>query len=368
VKVVIVGPAFPLRGGIAHHVYNINKALRYRGHWTETISYSRLYPAFLFPGKTMLDNSQDALDVNALQILDSVNPFTWIRTVATIRSLKPDIVLFEWWTPFLAPVIGTIARLLRQSGLKCVFECHNIFPHEPTVFAPPMVHYGLEPAEAFIVFSKRNLAYLHEFFPDRISFCTPLIAPFKFPGSARREGTTILFFGIVRPYKGLDVLLEALRIAVTQVKCKLRIAGEFYDPIDKYTRMIREFRLESFVEVNDRYIPNEEIAGFFEQADVLVLPYREATQSGVLRMALASGLPVIASDVGSFADEVEQNVNGLLVRPADPARLADALIQYFKKGLGPRFAQNLRLANVPRDGPELVDIIESLATGPGLSH
>ena len=361
-KLVIVGPAFPLRGGIAHHVYRLNKILQDRGHTTQTISYSRLYPRFLFPGKTMQDLSRETLDVDALQILDSMNPGTWIRAVRTIQRLEPAIVLFEWWTPILAPVIGTVARLLRRSGLKCVFECHNVFPHEPTLLDFPMVQYGLSAADAFIAFSRQNVRYLREYFPDTTSLYTHLPAPFSFRGGAGRTGTTILFFGVVRPYKGLDVLLQAMPTVLTEVKCNLIVAGEFYEAIDKYDSMIRRYGLEPFVQVNDRYVPNEEIEVLLEKADVLALPYRDATQSGVLRMALSSGMPVVASEVGAFADEVLDNVNGLLVKAGDRQSLAAALIKYFKEGLGPKFARNIRLADRTGDAHELPEIIESLAS------
>jgi len=364
VKIVIVGPAFPLRGGIAHHVYHITKALRERGHRTEIISYSRLFPEFLFPGKTMVDCSQEALEVDALQVLDLMNPWTWLRATIAIRSLEPDLVLFEWWTSALAPLIGTMARLLRLAGLNCAFECHNIFPHEYTPLDFPLVHYGLAAADAFIVFSKKNQLYLSEYFPDRRSFYTTLLAPFRFPGNGRREGATILFFGMVRPYKGLDVLLQAMQTVVSKVQCKLIIAGEFYEPVDKYTEMVSRLGLEPFVELEDRYVPNEQIAALLDRADVLVLPYHNATQSGVLRMAMSSGLPVIASEVGALADEVANDINGLLVKAGDPVALSAALIRYFKEGLGPKFVKNMPLPDAKADALELVNIVESVASAP----
>ena len=360
-KLVIVGPAFPLRGGIAHHVYRLDEALRKRGHCSSIISYSRLYPSFLFPGKTTQDTSRDALEADALSILDSINPITWFRAINTIERLDPDLVLFEWWTPFLAPVIGSMTRLLRRKGFKCILECHNVSPHERSFLDLPTVQYGLGAADALIAFSRPNLAYLKQLFPETDSVYSPLPAPFAFPGEARPEGMTILFFGVIRPYKGLDVLLRALKIAITEVKCNLIIAGESYEPAGKYARMIRELGLEGVVEVDDRYIPNEEILNLLERADVVALPYLRASQSGVLKMALGSGLPAVASNAGSFADEIVDEVNGLLVKPGDPVSLANALIRYFKEGLGPKFNQNLRLAAGTDDSAILVEIIESLA-------
>lgn len=365
-NLVIVGPAFPLRGGIAHHVYHLYKALQNRGHSVHVVSYRRLYPGFVFPGKTMRDTSNEALDPNALQILDSINPVTWIRALKTIKLLEPDLVVFEWWTPVLGPAIGTIARILRRTGVKCIFECHNVFPHEKTLLDLPMVQYGMGAADAFIAFSRKNLNSLRELFPETNAFCTELPAPFAYVDTSTRAGRTILFFGMVRSYKGLDVLLEALRIALSQIKCRLIIAGEFYEPVDRYLNFIRQSRLEPYVELDDRYIPNEEIPRLLERADVLALPYRDATQSGVLRMALGSGLPVIASAVGAFADEVVDGVNGLLVKPGDPGSLSQALIHYFSDGLGPEFARNIRLAATKGGADDLVKIIESIAGQPSI--
>jgi glycosyltransferase involved in cell wall biosynthesis len=362
VNVVIVGPAFPLRGGIAHHVYQLHRALLVRGHVARIISYCRLYPEFLFPGKTMIDTSKEALDGDASQVLDAINPLTWIRAVRSIRTLDPALVVFEWWTPALGHVVGTMARLLRRSGVKCIFECHNVFPHERTLLDLPMVQYGLGAAEAFIAFSRKNVSRLQDLFPDKPSFYTALPAVFSHSSRSSRAGRTILFFGIVRPYKGLEVLLEAMPIVLGQVDCKLIIAGEFYEPVDKYLSSIRRLGLEPYVEVNDRYVPNEEIPKLLERADVLALPYRDATQSGVLRMAVSSGLPVVASDVGAFADEIVDGVTGLLVKPEDPNSLARAFVRYFNYGLGPKFAENLKPATTARSADELVRIIESLAS------
>jgi glycosyltransferase involved in cell wall biosynthesis len=284
----------------------------------------------------------------------------------TIKRLEPDLVIFEWWTPVLAPVIGTLARLLSRSGFRCIFECHNVFPHETTFLDLPMVQYALGAAEAFISFSRMNLLPLKELFPEKASFCTALPAPFTVPSQSARAGSTILFFGIVRPYKGLDVLLRALKIVLSRVRCKLIIAGEFYEPVDKYLGLIDRLGLQQYVEIDDRYVPNEEIAALFERADVLALPYRHATQSGVLRGALGSRLPVVASAVGAFCDEVVHNLNGLLVRPGDPDELAAALVRYFKAGLGPQFAHNMSSANATADDAELAGIIESLAAPPAL--
>jgi glycosyltransferase involved in cell wall biosynthesis len=361
VNLVIVGPAFPLRGGIAHHVYQLHRALKKRGHLPHIISYCRLYPEFLFPGKTMIDSSKEALDAGASQVLDSINPITWLKAVRTIQDLDPALVVFEWWTPVLGPVIGTVARLLRRNGFKCIFECHNVFPHESTVLDLPMVQYGLGGGDAFIAFSRSNVSRLQALFPDKKQYYTALPAVFAHSSNATRDGRTILFFGIVRPYKGLEVLIEALPIVLGQVDCKLIIAGEFYEPLDHYLESVRRLGLEPYVEVNDRYVPNEEIPQLLDRADVLVLPYRDATQSGVLRMALSSGLPAVASNVGAFPDEIQDGVSGLLVEPGDPDSLARALINYFNRGLGPTFAQNLRSAKTAGNADELAALLESLA-------
>lgn len=366
-RITIVGPAYPLRGGIAHHVYLLHRSLTERGHSVQVVSFSRLYPGLLFPGKSPIDSSRLKLDPGALPLLDSTNPVTWFRAAGAIKSFAPDAVIIEWWHPFFAPLVGVLGRLLKKSRkprAHLVIECHNIFPHERTPLDRALVSFALSPAARFITHSQSDRKELLALLPGRTVEVSALPSPeeFRRPGGRERDGRTLLFFGLVRKYKGLDVLLAAAAKARARVDCRLIVAGEFYDPVEKYLALIDDYDLREHVTLEDRYIPNEEVSGLFERADVLVLPYLSATQSGVAQVALANGLPIIASRTGGLQEIVADGVNGLLVPPGDSDALARAIIDYFENHLGPAFANNLRSAS-KETGADLAEKIESVASG-----
>jgi len=346
VRITLIGPAYPLRGGIAHHTFLLHQELIQRGHAVQVISFSRLYPKFLFPGKRMTDESQLKLDVGAHQVLDSLNPRSWLTTFSLISRFHPDLIVIEWWSPAVAPAIGTLVRLLRRAGRPIVMECHNVFPHERTPVDFFLVDYALGSVDNFITHSEQDRRLVLATWPGKSVKIVPLPVPEVFfdSSSSARDGRKILFFGVIRPYKGLDVLLRAMALLVAKVQCSLLVAGEFYELETKYLQLITDYKLEKNVKLENRYIPNEEIAALFRDADVLILPYLSATQSGVVRMALATGLPMIASRVGGLSEVVTENVNGLLFPPGNADALADALMRYFKESLGPRFSNNIRSA------------------------
>ncbi|HKG22558.1 MAG TPA: glycosyltransferase family 4 protein, partial [Blastocatellia bacterium] len=339
-RITIVGPAYPLRGGIAHHVYSLRRALVERGHSVQVVSFNRLYPRFLFPGKTPVDSSRLKLDAGALPLLDSASPVTWLRAFKAIKAFAPDVVVVEWWHPFFAPLVGILGRLLKKTPARLVVECHNIFPHERTPVDRPLAAFALGPADRFITHSDGDRKDLLALLPGRKVEVAALPSPSEFhkPGTRSRGGRTLLFFGIVRKYKGLDVLLAATAKARARVDCWLIVAGEFYDPVERYRALIDDYGLGEHVALEDLYVPNEEVAELFERADALVLPYLSATQSGVAQIALANSLPIIASRVGGLAEVVADRVNGLLIPPGDPDALAGAIVDYFENGLGPAFA------------------------------
>jgi glycosyltransferase involved in cell wall biosynthesis len=342
-KVTIIGPAYPLRGGIAHHVYWLRQQLLSRGHSVQVISFRQLYPGVLFPGTTEIDSSRLKLDAGATPILMPLNPLTWFKAFKHVKDFAPELIVFQWWQPFFGMLVGTLARLFRNAGLKCLIECHNILPHEGSPLDRLLLKYAFAPANHFITHSIKDQKDLLTIVPgkDSIVSSLPSVDEFCNPGKRTRNGRTILFFGKVRKYKGLGVLLRAMPKVLSQVECELLIVGEFYDPVDKYLRLIRECGIGQHVRVENRYALNEEVPGIFEQADVLVLPYVSATQSGVARIAFSNGLPVIASRTGGLSEAVIENVNGLLFPPEDSDALAHQIISYFSDNLGPVFANNL---------------------------
>ena len=360
-KVTIIGPAYPLRGGIAHHVYYLERELTERGHTVQVISFRKLYPGLLFPGKTELDTSALGLDANGIALLSPLNPFTWARAAKTVKSFSPDVVIFQWWHPFFALMVGTLARMFRRNGLKCILECHYVFPHESSPFDRLLLKFAAKPVDSFITHSSSDRSDLLPFASGKGISVAQLPIPSEFSGGANqtRDGRTLLFFGMVRKYKGLDVLLAAIPKVLAQMECRLLVAGEFYDSVDKYQKLIHEYGLEQHVFIDNRYIPNEEIAGIFDRVDVLVLPYLNATQSAVARIALANALPLIASRSGGLSEIVIENVNGLLFPVGDSDALADQIIFYFRNNLGPVFAKNL-LSAATGNREQLSEVIEQI--------
>ena len=362
-RVSIIGPAYPLRGGIAHHAYRLRQALIARGHTVQVISFRKLYPSLFFPGTTEMDRSELKLDAGARSILTPLNPATWLEAIKEVESFAPDAVVFQWWQPFFAPLVGTLARAFAKRGIKRIIECHNIFPHEASPLDRLLLKFAFSSVDRFITHSNKDRQLLATLVDARrISVSSlPMLDEFCGSGRSSRAGRRILFFGKVRKYKGLDVLIEAMPKVLSEIECELVIAGEFYDSANKYLRLIRELGLERNVRIENRYIPNEEVQNFFEQADVLVLPYVSASQSGVARIAFSNALPIIASDAGGLSETVAENINGLLFPARDSNALADRIIHYFAGNLGPVFAENLRSQSRDDSASAIVEAIEEAA-------
>jgi glycosyltransferase involved in cell wall biosynthesis len=254
--------------------------------------------------------------------------------------------------------MGSLAAMLKMAGVKTIFECHNVFPHERSLVDFPLLSFAFAPVERFITHSVKDREDLLSIKEARVAVAPlPSVAEFV-GGCGDRSGRRILFFGIVRKYKGLDVLLRAMPRVLSQVECSLVVAGEFYDSVERYEAIIRESGIEKRVRMENRYIANEEVAALFEEADVLVLPYLSATQSGVARIAIMNRLPIIASQTGGLMESVGEDY-GLLVPPGDAEALADALIRFFKEGLGPLFSERMKSADSASS--DLARIIEEMA-------
>lgn len=361
-RISIIGPAYPLRGGIAHHVYWLWQELTSRSHCIQVVSFRKLYPRMLFPGTTELDTSRLKLDSGALPILTAWNPATWLQAYKRVKDFSPDVIVFEWWQPFFGLVVGTLARLFRCSGVSSVIECHNILPHEGNPLDTLLMRFALSAADHLITHSERDRADLLAILPGKEVrvLSLPVLDEFCRSGVSSRNGRTILFFGKVRKYKGLSVLLAAMPKVLARIDCKLIVVGEFYNPLDKYWELIRKYQIESHVQIDDRYVPNEEVPSIFDRADVLVLPYVSASQSGVARIALSNALPVIASSAGGLSEQIEENVNGLLFTPGDSDALAGQLVNYFANNLGPVFSENILKASYDQSSRHLGEAIEEV--------
>jgi len=309
VRLALIGPVYPYRGGIAHYTTALYKALRERGHDLLLVSFSRQYPQRLFPGKSDRDPSRNPLKVEEARYwLDSLNPLTWLRTFARIRRTRPEIMVMQWWTTFWAPAwlaLGVLNRLFLRSPI--VYFCHNVLPHEARWWDTWIARVTLRWATLLLVQSAEEEARLRALLPRAEIRVVPLpvfdmFSNFRIPkDEARRhlglpaDALVLLTFGIVRQYKGLRTLLEAVpRIrAAASRDVVLLVAGEFWEDKRPYLDLIERLQIGDSVRVDDRYIPDEEVPAYFCAADALAAPYRQVTGSAVTRIADSFGLPVI---------------------------------------------------------------------------
>ncbi len=352
--VAILGPFHPYRGGIAHHTTLLARTLRARQP-VFGLSFRRLYPDLLFPGRTQYDESGAPLQADGVEvqrIVDSIAPHTWLQAVRAVRQRGCRLLIVQWWHPFFAPAYATVARGVRRAGGRVVFLCHNVLPHERSRVDGVLIRLGLGAADGYIVQSETDRDALASLFPGRPFELTPHPAYTFFTGQgvdraqARRrlgvDGPVVLFFGLVRPYKGLDVLLRAVAAARARVPVRLIVAGEFYDKRESYDGLVAQLELGDAVRFEDRYIPNEEVETFFRAADVVVLPYRSATQSGIVQIALAFERPVIVTRVGGLPEAVRPGETGAVVPAEDPEALAAALVDFFDSDAATRMQPHLR--------------------------
>lgn len=339
-KIVLVGTAYPLRGGIAHYLALLGKHLAKR-HDVTTVTFSRQYPAFLFPGKTQEEQGDAGISVPAAQLIDSINPFTWLSTARAIAAMKPDMLVFKYWLPFFGPCFGTIAALVRRwTGARIIFICDNVIPHERRIGDIAFTRFAFQFVDLFIVQSRAVERELRQFRHDGNAVFVPHPIYEIFGGATSKARArkklgisnrrVLLFFGYIRRYKGLETLLQAHASARTTLDIHLLVVGEFYHDEQIYRNLIDQLGIRENVTVISDYVPNDRVGEYFSAADVVVLPYRSATQSGIAQIAYQFNKPVIATDVGGLAEVVKHALTGFIVPPEDPAALASAIVEFYK--------------------------------------
>jgi glycosyltransferase involved in cell wall biosynthesis len=372
----VVGPAPPYRGGIAHFTELTEQALSERGHRVSVVSFRRQYPRLLFPGTSQLEPeaAASADGSGAPRLLDPVNPVAWWRTARHLRRLAPDAVVWQYWMPFFAPAFGTVARALRRRGIASLAVVHNALPHERHLGDALLSRYFLRACAGHVVLSDavlRDLASLRAPGAAVRRIEHPVYARFGPPAdraAARAalgvppDAPVILFFGFVRAYKGLDVLLEALpRVAEAVPAVRLVVAGEAYDDPARYRRIIARHGLEARVTWHARYVASGEVPRYFAAADVVAQPYVRATQSGVAQVAFHFETPMVLTDVGGLAEVVPHEEAGLVVPPRDPQALAAALTRFFTEDLAARLTEGVRRQKNRFAPAHLAEAVEALA-------
>ncbi len=373
----IVGPFYPLRGGIAQYIGVLGQKLIDRGHRVKVLSFRKQFPKFLFPGQTQIESSREHIALDSLQIFTPWNPLTWLRTFLQVKRDKPDAVIFKFWMPFFAPGFAAVCALIKWcTKVRTIFILDNVIPHEKRFSDKFLTRLVFRWVDCFIVQSEVVKNDLFKWFPEaegrEVQFVPhPVYDCYSGDEISLEESRQklqididtrlLLFFGLVREYKGLDVLLNAIPHIVDKLgqKVHLVIAGEFYEPETKYQQIIERLNIGQFVTIHNRYIANEDVSLYFQSADVLVLPYRSATQSGVIQVASNFKLPVISTEVGGLPEVIDHGRNGFLVPPEDPEALAEAIVEFFKGDLSEKIRRNLDAEGEDESWEKMMLVMES---------
>ncbi|MFZ1703647.1 MAG: glycosyltransferase [Saprospiraceae bacterium] len=340
-KIIIIGPAFPLRGGIATFDEMLCKTFTQLGHECQIVSYSLQYPSFLFPGKTQYDEkSEPPVDITIHTKLNSINPISWFQTARFIRLQKPELIIFRYWIPFMGPALGTIRRLLRDKNIYSIALVDNLIPHEKRFGDRFLNQYFMKGIQKYLVMSeevKKDVLSLKND-AEVLLLRHPIYNNYghSVPKEEARTHLNlsqtqniILFFGLIRRYKGLDLLLEAMANFSNSDQIILVVAGEFYEDKNHYFELVKKLNIEDKVRWFDQYIPNEEVKFFFSAANILALPYRTATQSGVTQVAFHFNTPVLVTDVGGLGEIIHHDEIGYVAKP-NPTSIFHFLKHYFK--------------------------------------
>jgi glycosyltransferase involved in cell wall biosynthesis len=327
-KIAIIGPVEPFRGGISHHTTSLTKALG-KLLPTEVFSFSRLYPRLLYPGAFQTEKVSPPELQRPRFILDSLNPLTWRRTAQEVANIHPMAVVIPWWTAFLTLQVRTLTHQLSKTGVPVIIICHNLVDHEATKIKRSLSLWALEQASGFIVHSRQEEKALHRRFGNSSVLFHPHPIYDRFPVAqgllSRKAKVELLFFGLIRPYKGLDILIDAIRISKS-IDVHLTIVGEPWGHREHYWRQkIEAAGLSDRIDFVPHYVKDKDAAEYFHRADAVVLPYRCATGTGVAAIAYQYRKPVIASRTGGLSDVVLHGRTGYLFPPCDPRALSAAI-------------------------------------------
>lgn len=374
-KIVIIGPAYPYRGGPATYVSYLYQSLSSKFD-VKIFNYTLLYPDFLFPGTTQYDESEStALKVPNERLINSISPFNWFKTASRLKKENADLVVFDWWQPFFGPCHFTISLLLKkQYKGRILFITENFISHESRFIDSFLTRVGLSNADIFLALSDVVSLELKKISSKRKIYRSTL-PPFDCfvadqsynRESSRRElnissnDKVLLFFGYVRKYKGLDILISALPETLKRIpELKLLIVGEFYDDVSSYMNQIEKLGLKDNIILVNKFVPNEEVGKYFNASDVLVLPYRSATQSAVLNVSYSFGKPVIATNVGGLGEFIKDNYTGIIVETGSPEAMSKGITRYFEVSKKIDFTSNIKKHLSESDFSKLPELFERI--------
>jgi len=344
-KFSVIGPTHPFRGGISHYTTLLVRQLRIR-HDVQFISYSRQYPSWLYPGVTDRDPSTSAvIEERVDRKFDALSLRQWWKVSGQVGLNRPDLVILPWSAVYWSPFYGIfLLGLKRFRNVKALFICHNVLEHEPSIFKSTLSRIALSHGDVYLTHSewdKQNLlSWLGKFRAPQVKACVHPLYPaisaerYKKEEARARLGIqrerVLLFFGFIREYKGLEYLLRSMPLLLKEFPIHLVIAGEVWGDPGPYAKLIQKLEISSQVTFLNRYVPNEEVSVFFDAADLVVIPYVSATQSGVVQLSYAFGKPVVVGNVGGLPEAVEDGKTGYLVPPRSPEAIAEAIRNFYQ--------------------------------------
>lgn len=355
-KIIILGTAYPYRGGLATFNERLARQFRLEGHEVIIHTFTLQYPSFLFPGKTQYSQEAAPTDLHIQRTLNSCNPFNWIRLGRKLRRERPDMLISCYWMSFMAPAFGMVSRIVSGNGhTRCIALVHNMLPHEPSLMDKLFSPYFVGSQQGFVALSDsvvRDIDKLDKNHRPKTFSPHPIYDHYgarlsKLEACASLcidpEQPYILFFGLVRAYKGLDLLIEAMGLLKRngQTVPTLIIAGEFYEDELKYRTLIEEQGIQSHIILRNEFIADSELPNYFGAADLIVQPYKSATQSGVTQVAFHFEKPMLVTNVGGLGEIVHNGKMGYAVAP-DPQAIANAINDYFTQHRQEAFTAYLR--------------------------
>lgn len=352
-KIVIISAAYPLRGGIAHFAGSLYNELSIN-HEVVVYTFKRQYPSFFFPGKSQTETGDSVEKIPTNVVIDSINPINWIIVSDQIKKEKANLVIFKHWMPFFAPCYGFIAgRLKKVISTKLLTISHNIFPHEKRAGDNFLTKYFLKKMDYHVLLSQKVQDQLFTLLNNPKSLVMPHPVYSLFGESVEKSAAKeklklkedvnyILFFGFIRNYKGLDVLFEAMSKLDSSLNIKLIVAGEFYSDEKKYSVLIDKFGLNESIIIRSDFIPTSEVKYYFSACDAVILPYKSASQSGIVQIAVNFAKPVIASNVGGISEVIINGESGYIVEKENPEALAEAINKFYTNKIEALFNTNMK--------------------------
>jgi len=373
-RIVIIGPGHPLRGGLATFNQRLCKEFTDSGHECSIYSFSLQYPKFLFPGKTQYSNEPAPEGITIHTVINSINPLNWMKIGRRLKKERPDIIVVRFWLPLMGPALGTILRRVKKNKhTRIICIADNVIPHEKRFGDKPFTRYFLKSCDAFITMSEKVMNDLRFFEKDKPAKIVqhPLYDNFGSPlpkYEARKklelsqDEKIVLFFGFIRHYKGLDILLEAMADErIKKAGIKLMIAGEFYEDKKPYFDLIERSAIKDQLIIKTVFIPDSEVKNYLCAADAVIQPYRNATQSGVTPLAYHFEKPMVVTNVGGLASLVPHEKVGLVAEP-NPKAIADAILHFYQLGEN-YFIPHLRTEKQKYSWSNLVNAVAKLAEG-----